>query len=127
MLTDEYKNSSDMKSKQIEILEKVAKGELTVEQADKELLVLYIVSKRPCGIKDRNGKDIHFGDTLRFADKVEWYRGSYWAKVAVGTMTREQAIKEIDEQPYEERLIENEQDYEWLLSSEIQTYWEVVC
>jgi len=116
-----------MKSKQIEILEKVAKGELTVQQADKELLVLYIVSKRPCGIKDRNGKDIHFGDTLRFSNKVEWYRGSYWAKVAVGTMTREQALKEIDEQPYEERLIENEQDYEWLLSSEIQTYWEVVC
>ena len=40
-------------------------------------------------------------------------------------MTREQALKEINEQPYEERLIENEQDYEWLLSSEIQTYWEV--
>ena len=72
-----------MKSKQIEILEKVAKGEITVEQADKELLVLYIVSKRPCGIKDRNGKEIHFGDTVRFVDKWEWYKGE-WAWKLMG-------------------------------------------
>lgn len=34
------------------------------------------------GIVDRNKTKIYFGDTLRFADKVEWYRGEYWSKVA---------------------------------------------
>src|SRR6056297_2767126 len=84
------------------------------------------IVKRPTEIKDRNGRMIYFGDTVRFADKVEWYRGSYWAKVALGVMTREEALKEIDEQPYEERVVENVHDYDWLLSSDIQTYWEVV-
>ena len=77
-------------------------------------------------IKDRNGWEIMFGDTLRFADKVEWYRSEYWVKVAVGLMTKEEALKEIESKPYEERKIGSVQDYEWLLSSEIQSYWEVV-
>lgn len=117
-----------MKSKQIEILEKVAKGEITVEQADKELLVLYIVSKRPCGIKDRNGKEIHFGDTVRFVDKWEWYRGEWaWKLMGKKGEERKKLEAEYEALPFEERLVENEQDYEWLLSSELQTYWEVVC
>lgn len=33
------------------------------------------------GVFDRNKNKIYFGDTLRFADKVEWYRGEYWSKV----------------------------------------------
>ena len=33
-----------MKNKRLEILEKVVKGQLTIEQADKELLLLYSVS-----------------------------------------------------------------------------------
>lgn len=78
-------------------------------------------------IKDRNGNMIHFGDKVRFADKVEWYGGEYWADVAFGIKTKEQALKEIAALPYEERLVESVQDYEWLLSSEIQTYWEIVA
>ena len=84
------------------------------------------IVKRPTEIKDRNGRMIFFGDTVRFVDKVEWYRGDYWAKVARGVMTREEALKEIQEKPYEERIVEDVQDYDWLLKSEIQTYWEVV-
>ena len=41
-----------MKSKQIEILEKVAKGEFTVEQANKELLILLSVNERCLHIND---------------------------------------------------------------------------
>lgn len=78
------------------------------------------------GIIDRNKTKIYFGDTLRFADKVEWYRGEYWSKVALGIMPKKQALEEIEAKPYEERLIEENQDFEWLLSSEIQSYWEVV-
>jgi hypothetical protein len=78
------------------------------------------------GVIDRNKNKIYFGDTLRFADKVEWYRNSYWSKVLHGIMTKQEALDEIDKQPYEERLIEENQDFEWLLSSEIQSYWEVV-
>ena len=78
------------------------------------------------GILDRNKTKIYFGDTLRFADKVEWYRGEYWSKVALGIMSKKQALEEIEARPYEERLIEEGRDFEWLLSSEIQWYWEVV-
>ena len=78
------------------------------------------------GVIDRNKNKIYFGHTLRFADKVEWYRGEYWPKVALGIMSKKQALEEIEEKPYEERLIEKNQDFEWLLSSEIQSYWEVV-
>ena len=37
-----------MKAKILEILEKLIKGELTIEQADNELLVLYNVSSSTC-------------------------------------------------------------------------------
>ena len=72
-------------------------------------------------IKDRNGNEIFFGDTLRFADKWEWYRSpKYWF------MEPEEVTKEIESLPYEERLVESIKDYEWLLSSEIQSWWEIV-
>lgn len=78
------------------------------------------------GVLDRNKQKIYFGDTLRFADKVEWYRNQYWAKVSLGTMTKKEALEKIEASPYEERLIEGKEDFEWLLSGEIQTYWEIV-
>jgi len=43
MLTDNDKHSSDMKNDRIEILQKVAKGELTPEQAYTQQLGLFIV------------------------------------------------------------------------------------
>lgn len=117
----------DMKSKQIEILERLSVGDLTIEQADKELLGVYIDSGRPCGVKDRTGREICFGDTVRFMDKWEWYR-SEWVWKFLGTEGEEyRKLKlEYDNLPFEERKIENVQDYEWLLSSDIQTYWEVI-
>lgn len=93
---------------------------------DAERPVEPVVMRRPTDIKDKNGNMIYFGDKVRFVDKVEWYWREYWADVLVGNKTREQAIKEINERPYEERVVESVQDYEWLLSDEIQTYWEVV-
>lgn len=79
------------------------------------------------GILDSNKVKIYFGDTLRFADKWEWYRGT-WAWKFMGTSgeEREKLQKEYDELPYEERLVKNNEDFEWMLSSEIQSYWEVV-
>jgi hypothetical protein len=77
-------------------------------------------------IKDCNGDMICFGDTVRFKDKFEWYKGDYIGKLAFGTMTHDEVRKEMDSLPYEERLVESIHDYDWLLSSEIQTYWEIV-
>lgn len=77
------------------------------------------------GLKDKNGVDIYFGDKLRFSDKIEWYKTRYSAKIAMGTMTKKEALDEIEKLPYEERLVGDVQDYHWLLSYEIQTYWEV--
>jgi hypothetical protein len=79
------------------------------------------------GVLDRNKTKIYFGDTLRFADKWEWYKGT-WAWKFMGKIgeEREKLQKEYDELPFEERLIENKDDFEWLLSSEIQSYWQVI-
>ena len=77
-------------------------------------------------IKDRHGKTIYFGDKLRFYDKVEWYRVDYTGKIIRGEMTGAEALAEIEKLPYEERLVESVQDYGWLLSDEIQRYWEIV-
>ena len=43
-----------MKTKRLEVLQKLKKGELTIEQADKELLVLYNVSN--CKTETKLGK-----------------------------------------------------------------------
>lgn len=79
------------------------------------------------GVIDRNKNKIYFGDTLRFVDKWEWYKGT-WAWKLMGKIgdEREKLEKEYHELPFEERLIENKEDFEWLLSSEIQSYWEVL-
>lgn len=77
------------------------------------------------GIKDRNDNEIYFGDTLIFANKWEWYRGEYQHKILLGSMTKEAADKEIEARPYEERKVKSIQDYKWLLSSEVQQYFEI--
>ena len=79
------------------------------------------------GVVDRNKTKIYFGDNLRFVDKWEWYKGT-WAWKLMGKIgeEREKLEKEYNELPFEERLIENKEDFEWLLSSEIQSYWEVL-
>lgn len=77
-------------------------------------------------IVDRNGTPIIFGDTVIFADKWEWYKDGYYSKIMFGEISKEDAIKEIERKPYETRIVESVQDYEWLLSSEIQAYWEVM-
>ncbi len=114
------------KEELLELLTSLQNGVVDLKHAYNKLWRLVGISKRPTEIKDKNGNMIYFGDKVRFADKVEWYKGEYWAKVAVGSITREDALKEIESKPYEERVVKNVQDYDWLLSSEIQTYWEVV-
>lgn len=77
-------------------------------------------------IVDRNGNKILFGDTMIFADKYEWNKSAYFSKILTGKMTKTEVMEEIQSLPYETRIVDSVQDYEWLLSSEIQTYWEVV-
>jgi hypothetical protein len=77
------------------------------------------------GIVDRLGEKIYFGDTLIFADKVEWYKGEFWSKVALGDMTKAQALAEINKLPYEKRTV-SIHSFEWLTDEEVQKYWEVL-
>ncbi len=82
--------------------------------------------KKQTSIRDKNGTMICFGDKVRFTDKAEWYRGEYWVDVVFGIKTREEVLEELAEKPYEERTVESVRDYAWLLTDEIQIYWEVV-
>ena len=79
------------------------------------------------GVADKDGCKIYFGDKVRFADKWEWYRGEYGPKLWFGTKKQKAEImKEFNAEPFEERIVESVEDYEWLLSDEIQSYWKVI-
>ena len=73
------------------------------------------------GVKDKNDVEIYEDDIVRFADKYEWYRSPFRS---------EDEIKDILEDhvkyPYKQKLVKIPESYKWLLSGEIQTYWEVV-
>lgn len=97
-----------------------------MKQALIKFTIKELENRRPTDILDANGNMIHFGDTLRFTDKKEWYGSNYYTSILLGKITEEQAAKEIEELPYEERIVKSVQDYDWLLSSEIQQYWEIV-
>lgn len=95
----------------------------TFSKWDEEELII----QQFTGILDSKKNKIYFGDTLRFSDKWEWYRGEWgWKLMGKSGKEKEDLLKEYESLPYEERLIESNQDFEWLLSSEIQSYWEVV-
>ena len=78
------------------------------------------------GIRDMHGSEIYEGDTLRFADKEEWYRTRIF-RMALQGKTVEQRREWLDQQPFEDRVIEIPECYNWLLSGEIQTHWEIVA
>lgn len=83
--------------------------------------------KRSSGIKDMRGAMIFEGDKLRFSDKWEWYRGEYGIKMMFADEEEKKKLQaQYDAEPYEERIVTLPEDYEWLLNSEIQSYWEIV-
>ncbi|MEM7555983.1 MAG: hypothetical protein AAF378_18175 [Cyanobacteria bacterium P01_A01_bin.84] len=116
-----------MKTKQIKILEKLTKGELSIEEADKLLLDLECIKGRTTGVKDSKGNIIRFGDTVRFADKWEWYKSEWrWNFAFAKPEEKAKVQAEFDALPYEERVVTSKEDFQWLLSQEIQSYWEII-
>lgn len=80
------------------------------------------------GVVDRRGNNIHFGDTLQFANKFEWYKHEWQPKYhfAKSKEERDKLDEEFDKLPMHTRKVVDHNDYQWLLNSEIQQYWEVV-
>ena len=78
-------------------------------------------------VKDKDGDLIFEGDILEFSDKWEWYKSSYGIKMRFAEPERLAELQEMyDKEPMERRVIEMPECYEWLLSSEIQTYWKII-
>lgn len=84
------------------------------------------------GKDDKDGEPIFMaigkfgGDRVRFDDKWEWYKSEYGIKMQFADA--EQIVilqQQFDDEPYEERSITSIDDFEWLLSAEVQSYWKV--
>ena len=73
------------------------------------------------GINDKSGVEICDGDIIQFSDKFEWYRSPVMTKSEIDSVLNDHV-----KYPYERRAVDIPECYEWLLSPEIQQYWEVI-
>jgi hypothetical protein len=98
---------------------------------------LYVI-QRATMVYDKDGKELYEGDKLIFDNRYEWYRTT---TIEVGTgyfnkdgkeltrptfATREQIENDLEKYPYYEVVVELPKDYDWLTTSDIQSYYKII-
>jgi uncharacterized phage protein (TIGR01671 family) len=89
--------------------------------------MIHLEIMQSSGVKDMDGNIIYNGDIIQFADKWEWYRSEYGARFMLSDdEARAKVQEQYDNEPLYCRVVDFSEEFDFLLSNDIQQYWKVI-